>query len=207
MSGVITELRDFVPIRPLTRHEAFRIAELQAIRFLAATGINRPPVPEHVISNLPYLQVERFSPLPVSGATEWTAGRWLILLNGAEPVVRQRLSLAHELKHILDHRFIQVLYQRIPEKERDAFIEQVCDYFAGSLLVPRTWLKNAWANGVQTPTELAARFGVSQAAIRVRLAQVGLGERPARCSRTDSTWALPWTHTPRYRRHLNLITM
>ena len=190
--GVLAELRDFVPIRPLTRTEAYRIAEMQATRFLRMVGADTPPVREEVISELPRIHVQRFSPLPVSGATQWSHGRWMILLNGAEPVVRQRFSLAHEFKHILDHRFIDILYQRIPDAERHEFIEGVCDYFAGCLLVPRAWLKRAWGDGIQQPAALAARFGVSQQAIQVRLSQVGLGERPARCSRIAPNWALPW---------------
>lgn len=189
--GVITQLRDFVPIRPLTRTEAFRIAELQALRFLDAVGATEPPVREETISGLPRVHVERISPLPVSGATHWEHGHWLILLNGGEPLVRQRFSLAHELKHILDHRFIHVLYQRIPEGQRADFVEQVCDYFAGNVLVPRPWLKRAWGDGIQDPARLAARFGVSQLAIQVRLAQIGLGERPKRCNRIDPNWVLP----------------
>ncbi len=189
--GVIAGLRDFVPIRPLTRTEAYRIAELQATRFLAAAGITDGPVPERTITDLPKVHVQRFSPLPVSGATQWSHGRWLVILNGAEPLTRQRFSLAHEFKHILDHRFIDVLYSRIPEADRADFIENVCDYFAGCLLMPRMWMKRAWAEGVQRPADLATRFGVSQAAASVRLSQIGLGVRPARCSRISPAWALP----------------
>jgi len=191
--GVIASLRDFVPIRPLTRAEAYRIAEIQAARLLALVGATEPPVRETIITGLPKMLVQRFSPLPVSGATQWSNGRWMVLLNGAEPLVRQRFSLAHELKHILDHRFVDILYQRIPEGDRAEFIESVCNYFAGSVLVPRAWLQRAWGEGVQRPFELAARFGVSQAAIAVRLSQVGLGDRSPRCSRVAPGWTLPWT--------------
>jgi hypothetical protein len=70
-------------------------------------GVTDGPVPERIITELPKLHVQRFSPLPVSGATQWTHGRWLVLLN--EPITRQRFSLAHEAKHILDHRFVDIL--------------------------------------------------------------------------------------------------
>lgn len=189
--GVIAQLRDFVPIRPLTRSEAFRIAELQATRLLSLSGIVDGPVPDRIVTDLPRVQVERVGPLPVSGAAEWSKGRWLVLLNRAEPIVRQRFSLMHETKHILDNRFIHVLYQAVPERDRAEFVENVCDYFAGCVLMPRPWLKRAWGEGVQHPADLAARFGVSQAAVNVRLAQVGLGERPKRCSQLSRRWALP----------------
>ena len=202
--GVIRQLRDFVPIRPLSRQEALRIAELQAIRFLALSEITEPAVPERAISDLPRMHVQRFSPLPVSGAAEWSHGRWLVLLNGAEPQTRQRFSLAHEFKHVLDHRFAGILYQDVPTNERDEFVEQVCDYFAGSLLVPRTWLKNAWAGGAQRLPQLADHFGVSQAAMQVRLNQVGLGEPPARCGRTSTKWDSALRRQPRIRYHRRL---
>jgi predicted transcriptional regulator len=188
--GVIATLRDFVPIRPLRREEAMRVAELQAQRFLKLTGVNSPSVPERVIAELPRVQVERVIPLPVSGATHWASQRWLILLNGAEPLVRQRFSMAHELKHILDHRFVDVLYRNIPERDRPAAIEQVCDYFAGCLLMPKSWLKWAWGEGIQTLPALAEHFGVSQAAALVRLNQVGLVEAAPRCRNDATDWGL-----------------
>jgi hypothetical protein len=97
--GVIASLRDLVPLRPLTCGEHLRIAELQASRFLKLVGVNEAPVPERAISELPRVHVEHMSPFPVSGATHWSSGQWLVALNGAEPRVRQRFSLAHELKH------------------------------------------------------------------------------------------------------------
>jgi hypothetical protein len=193
--GVMAQVRDIVPLRPLTRTEAYRIAELQAAKFLAVSGIGDAPIRESAISALPRVHVQRFSPLPVSGATQWSNGTWMILLNGGEVMARQRFSLAHEFKHILDHRFIDILYQRIPKADRPDFIESVCDYFAGCLLMPRPWMKRAWGEGVQRPADLAKRFGVSPLAAQVRLAQLGLGDRPARCSRLDPGWALPWSRS------------
>jgi Zn-dependent peptidase ImmA (M78 family) len=142
-----------------------------------------PPVPETIIATLPRLQVERMSPSPVSGATQWSQGRWLIVVSGSEPLTRQRFSLAHEFKHILDHPFIGVLYpanRGVSAAERG---ERICDHFAGCLLMPRPWVKKAWCEGVQEVPRLARRFGVSTTAMQVRLLQVGLIEPPARCGR------------------------
>ena len=189
-SGVIARLRDFVPIRTLTREEALRIAELQAMRFHDLVGNYSPPLPERLIAEIPRLQVERISPIPVSGSTHWASSRWLIVLNGAEPEVRQRFSLAHEFKHILDHRFIDVLYQGVSPRDRTRWVEQVCDYFAGCLLMPRPWVKRAFASGIQQLPALAAQFGVSQTAMQVRLLQIGLIDRTARCSRLRPDWSL-----------------
>lgn len=190
--GVIATLRDFVPIRPLSRIEALRIAELQATRFLKLVGISEPSVPERAIAELPRVQVERVRGLTASGATEWAKGRWLIALRASEPVTRQRFSLAHEFKHILDDRFIDVLYRGIPKADRARFVEQVCDYFAGCLLMPRPWLKHAWASlRIQRLPDLAEHFGVSEQAVEVRLSQVGLGAPRPRCSRASGRSLLP----------------
>lgn len=40
--------------------------------------------------------------------------------------------------------------RRVPAAERAAWVEQVCDYFAGCLLMPRPALKRAWTRGDQS---------------------------------------------------------
>jgi hypothetical protein len=181
--GVVSTLRDFVPLRPLTRHEALMIAERQALTFLTLVGATEPPFPEQLIADLPRLEVRRISPFPASGATQWIRGRWVVVINGSEPETRGRFSLAHELKHILDHPFVDRLYGAIDSRDRHDWIEQVCDYFAGCLLVPRPWLKRSYTTDTQDPTELAERFGVSRQAMVTRLRQVGLAEIAQRCDR------------------------
>lgn len=189
-AGIISQLRDIVPIRPLTRAEHLRLAELQAQRFLKLVGVTRPSVPERVICELPRIEVNRLSPFPVSGATHWGSGQWLVVLNGSEPLVRQRFSLAHELKHIIDHRFELIIYEGLPADYRREAIEQICDYFAGCLLMPRPWVKRTFCSGVQQLPALAATFGVSQAAMQVRLNQIGLVEPTTRCGVPRRDWAV-----------------
>jgi predicted transcriptional regulator len=174
-SVVITRLRDIVPIRPLHRQEALQIAERQATLLLDLLGITDPPVNLQPILDLPRINVRFIRPFPVSGATHWTQGQWSIVLNAAEPSTRQRFSLVHEFKHILDHRFIHIIYSGEKDKrERHRWTEQVCDYFAGCVLIPRPALKRAWTSGIQDLDQLALHFDVSQAAIRTRLGQTGL---------------------------------
>ncbi len=188
--GKIAALRDMVPIRPLDRIEAMRIAELQAKRLLELSNVTAPPVPDSVIADLPFIQVERFASLPVSGAARWASQRWVILLNSSEPYGRQRFSLAHELKHILDHRFAEVIYGSIPLSEREHSIERICDYFAGCLLMPRSWLLHASMSGDRSARDLASRFETSEIAIRVRLQQIGVADAARdRCASGRSTWS------------------
>lgn len=185
--GVIASLRDMVPIRPLTRIEALSITERQALRLLELTGVTTAPVPERVVGELPRVQVLRSGRIGHSGASAWEQGRWRVVLNANDSRLRQRFSLFHELKHIIDHPFARQLYGGIDEHERDDWIELVCDYFAGCVLMPRPWLKSAWTGGNQRLSTLARQFDVSQAAMHTRLHQTGLAVPERRCSRHGSS--------------------
>lgn len=187
---IMTTLRDKVPLRPLLRSEAMRLAEIQAQTFLTLAGISQPAVPERIVAELPKIEVTRLSPFPTSGASHWAAGRWLVAINGSEPITRQRFSIAHEFKHIVDHRFARLIYSGFPDGERHEIVEQICDYFAGCLLMPRPWVKRIYCGGLQHLPELARVFGVSQAAMSVRLIQIGLTEPVPRCLPDRTDWTL-----------------
>ena len=171
----LAELRRLSPVRPLTRAEAFRVAERQAERLLSSAGISRPPVPESLITDLPDVKVDYWPDAPVSGSSHWTGTTWIIVVNADEPLVRRRFSLAHELHHILDHPHRDVLYknQRPPNRFRPE--ETVANHFAASLLMPRRWIRRAWTrDGITTVHELASLFEVSPTAMHRRLVYLGL---------------------------------
>lgn len=181
MASLVGELRALVPQRPLSLNEGFRIAELQASRMLALSGVTEPSVSERIIRDLPRIEVERLSPIPVSGSTHWVRGRWHIIVNGAEPLVRQRYSLAHEFKHVLDAPFIHLLYPSLYGTSAGGRSEQIADFFAACLLMPRPWVKRSWGSGLHDLRQLAGAFGVSQTAMKIRLLQIGLIDAGARC--------------------------
>lgn len=178
MRSTITRLRDLVPLRRLSTAEALRVAGSQADRLLRWSEVSEPPVSEDLIAGLPHIQIERVKPARAAAASEWSNGRWLIILNGADPVGRQRWSLAHELKHILDHPFVTIVYPR--RDECTELAERSCDYFAACLLMPSRWLRQAWADGQRDVRVLARRFGVTPQAVMVRLLQIGLIEPTSR---------------------------
>lgn len=186
MASVIRQLRDLVPLRPLTVAEGMWVAELQAARFLKLVGIDSPPVPEEAISELPRIQVERLTPSPVAGAAQWSRGRWLIIINGADPAGRQRFTLAHEFKHVLDSPFDRYLYAAKGAMTSAERRERMADYFAGCLLMPRAWVKRHYCSeGIQELAPLAATFAASRQAMQVRLQQIGLAEPIPRCNRAS----------------------
>jgi Zn-dependent peptidase ImmA (M78 family) len=150
--------------------------------------VTEPPVSESVVRDVPKVLVKRMVPWAVSGATDWAKGTWVIVVNGAEPETRQRFTIAHEFKHILDYPFIDVLYPASLGMTRHQRTEVTCDYFAGCLLVPRPWLKRAWGDGKQDVVSLAEHFGVSKQAMQTRLLQTGLIDRPDRCRDVGRGW-------------------
>src|SRR2546423_7363135 len=181
--STVAVLRSLMPSRPLGFAEACQIAELQAIRLLDLTGTNDAPVPETVITELPRIAVRRVGSLISSGASTWSRGCWQIRLNAGEPLTRQRFTLAHELKHVLDASHEDVIYGHLPAgPARERHVEAVCDHFAASLLMPRSWVKQHWYRGTQDLSALAWHFEGSQQAMLIRLQAPGLVDPLPRCA-------------------------
>ena len=179
--SVLASLRAVIPIRPLEFGEALQVAELQAARLLELTDSTETPLDWTVIAGLPRLRV-RQEPLPTSGMSFWDGHNWVIVLNSGEPRTRQRFTLLHEYKHIVDHGATDRLYTGTDRHSAGQQAEQAADYFAGCALMPKRLIKRAWGEGLQRPRLLARRFAVSERAIDVRLAQLGLVEPRERCA-------------------------
>src|SRR5689334_826665 len=162
---ILQSLRALVPARGLQHHEAQGVAERQAMRLLVILEQRQPPVDVGLIADLPRIEV-RVVPnrdiAGLSGMTQWLKkqSRWLIAVNRDDSQTRRRFTLGHEFKHILDNPYINVLYPKseyakLSAEER---AEQMCDYFAACMLMPRPWVKRLWAQGVQDAAVLAATF-------------------------------------------------
>lgn len=181
--SALSFLRALVPNRPLAPSETFRIAELQANHLLRYFRIETNTVPEEIVSELPRLRVAREYSLPVSGAAHWNGRYWVITLNADEPISRQRFSLMHEFKHVLDHTAKDLLYHDRPFQTAEQQAERVADYFAACLLMPKRVVKRLWCQGNQNMVELAKMLFVSTRALSYRLEQLGLIEPAERCGR------------------------
>ena len=210
--SILRSLRQLTPRRACSFTEALNLAERQAAKLCTLLAASNPGyqltgITEDHLTQLPRIRIVH-EPLPVSGMSHWNGKEWIICLGSGDPEVRQRFTLLHEFKHIIDHGHTHWLYtEQQPETTRRHWsgsppltaheqAERAADYFAGCALVPRTALKQAWAAGLQTTTALAEHFAVSEAAIRVRIDQTGIARAldpeplPARCARP--------IHTPRW---------
>ena len=115
--SVLAALRALVPQRQTTFTEALRVAEQQALRFMSRFGIQAGPVSEDLLLRLPRIAVEYVERMPTSGCSFWDVERksWIIQVNSSEPPTRQRFTMFHEYKHIVDHGRTDQLYGTGPE--------------------------------------------------------------------------------------------
>ncbi|QSZ50074.1 ImmA/IrrE family metallo-endopeptidase [Arthrobacter sp. D5-1] len=197
--SVLATLRALIPNREVRSHsEAKQVAEHQATRLLELHGIEDGPVPVELIADLPKIEIEMVN-APVSGASFWNGSNWIIQLNKYESYSRQRFTLAHEYKHIVDHNRADALYIGNRDVTPAEQAEQAADYFAGCLLVPKKLLKRAYYGGMQRTADLAAHFQVSEAAMTVRLRQTGIAEAAPRCTPKSAPFSRSWQYRMSHR--------
>jgi len=176
----IAELRLLCPRRRLPSWEARTVAERQAYRLQALMRVTEPPFPEQAIEYLPRLEIRYRRTRQLAGALRWNGRTWCIVVNTDDTWGRQRFSLAHEVKHLIDHPFGAALYRDDRYASAHLQAERAADYFAACLLMPKAWVKRAFFDdGLRDERVLARHFQVSTAAMRYRLDQLGLYEPAA----------------------------
>jgi IrrE N-terminal-like domain len=171
---IIAALRALMPVRAMSWSEAHALAERQAARLLDLMFIDEPPVPQFVISSLPGVVVDWKHDWPTSGMAVQGPQHWRIVLRANEPRVRQRFTLAHEFKHLLDDIVVRSMSRHPAAELRQPRAERLCDYFAACLLMPRPWIKHDYYGGLQGVGALARRYYVSRQAMTTRLRELGL---------------------------------
>jgi IrrE N-terminal-like domain len=172
----LTGLRRLLPNRPVTYEEAIVVAECQANRLASISGQLAGSVEAHDLLKLTPITLEPVLPDDSdqqSGSSTYQRGRWIIRLNTMESSSRQRFTLAHELKHIIDAANTRA-YSRLSNQQ----IERICDHFAACLLMSKLTVYRLWGNGLRTPEALARAMRVSHTAMIIRLKQLGLPIRP-----------------------------
>jgi Zn-dependent peptidase ImmA (M78 family) len=190
--SILGSLRSVTPQRVLNFDEALRVAELQASKLTdvldAGDGIR-----DYHLAGLPRIKVV-YEDLAVSGMSHWNGEAWIIAIASRDSLARQRFTLLHEFKHVIDHGRSHWLYVGDAAHTPAEQAEAAADYFAGCALISKRQLKSAWGRRIQRVSDLAALFSVSEHAIRVRLSQTGLSvtadrQPTARCARPVPTSA------------------
>lgn len=177
---VIEQVRDLMPRRPLSLTESYSVAERQAYKLLELLEISAPHVTYDKLLQLPNLEIElepSYLMPHFAGVSHFSKGHWVVFVDKNDILGRRHFTLAHEFKHVIDHPLDKLVYARLgysDEERRRAHIEAICQYFAACFLMPKAWVKNSWANGIQDVYNLASLFQVSVTAMEVRLRQMGL---------------------------------
>lgn len=170
---------DRVPMRPTNQVPAFDAAEVapeEAASLLRAQWrMPLGPIRDltaWIESAGVFVFEEDFGTHRIDGVSQWVNGVGVILVNSTMPTSRRRLTLAHELGHLVLHRDFL-----------DGDVEDEANEFAGALLMPRDSFL-ATVHDASLPELMDAKigFGVSmQAAFEraFRLLDLAPGRRQA----------------------------
>jgi hypothetical protein len=159
----------------------FQLVERLAKDYLAKTKVHCPPVSTELVSlaDEQHPVEVRLLPLKIYHGAVWylkgrcRKGRWIIQLNRNAPPARRRFSLFHEAFHILAHCRATTPLFRKREHEGISFNELLADYFAGSILMPREWVREKWTE-VEDLDSMAKIFDVPKPIMWLRLKEMGL---------------------------------
>ena len=108
----------------------------------------------------------------------------------------RRITLLHELKHIIDGGHATKLHQRGSQSTGEA----LCTEFAMSVLMPGPWLRHDWQNGQRDVSALAKRYDVPVEALEHRLHTLGLRSSRTRLHPRSRCHWQPHPNRPRARR-------
>ena len=159
-----------------------------AQKYLKKGGVHYPPVPTGLISLADEQRSVETHPLPLKvyhGATWFLKDKWILQVKVSDTSAAKRFTLFHEVFHILVHCRTTPMFRARGIRE-GFFNELLAECFANSILMPKEWVIEKWAE-VKDLNKMAEIFGVSKLAIRVRLKTLGL-VLPALSSVT-SPWA------------------
>lgn len=179
-TDLIGTLRALAPKRPLTYGESLQVARLQAARLRKLVNakeaemnliwlLEQKAVPVHLV---PSHELNEESGL----TTNAVDGKLQMFVNRSEPPVRQRFTLLHEFKHVLDFKDADTLHAKLGtgDKQRQANqIEYIANEFAGQALMPVNLVKRIWFK-TQDLALAASLFNVSHEAMQTRLQRLNL---------------------------------
>lgn len=106
-------------------------------------------------------------------------GRYSVQINGRDNAKRKKFTLAHEIAHYLLHRDLideaAVVDDGMYRSGLPSSIETQANRLAAELLMPAPLVKDLWKMGVCSVFQLSEIFQASEAAVRIRLKQLGYG--------------------------------
>lgn len=154
-------------------------------------------LPETVESKLNTLVLNVDAPIGISGAACHLPQFNTILVNRRDPDGRRAFDFAHELFHLMtwDTMPPDYLDSGTPKNPKARRREQLANYFAASILMPRALVENLWKEKGQTEIHdwlnaSAEKLGVTAQALKTRISTMKLVSEAERLTIQDSrlTW-------------------
>jgi Zn-dependent peptidase ImmA (M78 family) len=176
---LVRRLRVLTPAWRISRREARWIAEQQAKLLLGEAGITAPPVPDSIVTELDGVSIYPLEQMPVKGlmgVSKPSSRGGDILIDSTLPPPERRLTLLHELKHIIDGGHTARPHQAGSRSNS----EGLCTDFALNVLIPAPWLRTDWQAGRRSVSALAERYQVPTDDMAHRLRTLGLSKRRPR---------------------------
>jgi Zn-dependent peptidase ImmA (M78 family) len=173
---LVRRLRALTPAWRISRREARWIAEQQAKLLLGETGITAPPVPDWIVTELDGVSIYLLEQMPVKGLLGVSRPNSYggdILIDSNLPRAERRVTLMHELKHIIDGGHTA----KARHADSRTGSEGLCTDFALSVLIPAPWLRADWQAGQRSVSTLAERYQVPLEDMTHRLCALGLSPR------------------------------
>jgi len=153
----------------------FRLVEALANKYIKKAKLTQPPVIAELVKQFDISPGVEIRPLPLKayhGAVWHQEDGWVIHLNAEDKPARQRVTLFHEIFHILAHYRATPIFRKRGAKE-GLFNEILADYFAGCVLMPKEWVKEKWAESNDSK-QMAEIFQVTEVSMWIRLKTMGL---------------------------------
>jgi len=153
----------------------FKLVERLGEKYLQRVEVNYIPVPTRIFSltdeQYP-IEVRSVALKCCHGAIWHIRDGWVIQLRENDTSAKKRLTLFHEVFHILAHRKAIIVFRK-RGCEVGSFNELLADYFAACVLMPRKWIKEKWSK-VKDLNQLAKIFNVPKPLMWFRLREIGL---------------------------------
>lgn len=137
--------------------------------------IRTPPIDVDYIASRLEVYVHRVSGMAFAGAVNSNRRGAHIFISKKDHPWRQRFTIAHELGHLMLHRDGSLHHRDTTFAGSPA--EQQANRFAADLLMPRAMMPTAMTSSGGSIKRLARLFDVSEAAMSVRVGNLGLERR------------------------------
>ncbi len=154
----------------------FQLVRRLAQRYVKEAGIDRPPVPNslitHAESGVP-IEVRQVPLKAYRGAVWRLSNSWVVQLNSNDSTARQRFTLFHEIFHILAHSKATPVFKKAGCDLEGSFNEMLADHFAAACLLPDKLLKKMWSK-IKDVNKMAALFDAPRTVMWLALRVMGL---------------------------------